>query len=179
MESCYDVSPKILPTMQNNVGLLHAVNESSGTPSAQPTTSAGASAEVVTPGANAVAPVPAGTGAGDASVVAGSDTPSKLSRKELAIRARQRKLEAIVTEYRRLVAQEEEDDQSTTTAASSSTAPGSYSQRNPPAVQHRGPAATRRRRAVKTTAAPHSTCKARVHHLTLRVAYLEQEVERQ
>ncbi|XP_078541775.1 uncharacterized protein LOC144827271 [Lissotriton helveticus] len=152
----------------------------SGTPSAQPTTSAGASTEVVTPGADAVAPVPAGTAAvGVASEVVGSDNPFKLSRKEFAIRARQRKLEAIVAESRRLVAQEEEDDQSTTTAASSSTTPGSYSQRNPPAVWHHGSAVTRRRRAAKTTAAPHSTCKARVHRLTLRVAYLEQEVERQ
>ncbi|XP_078500747.1 uncharacterized protein LOC144755559 [Lissotriton helveticus] len=125
--------------------------------------------------------MPAGTAVGDATVVAGSDPPSKLTRKELAIRARQQKLEAIVAEYRQLVAQEEEDDlQSTsTTAASSVAAPGSYSQCNTPVVWRRSPAATRRRRAAKTTAAPHSTCKARMHGLTLRVAYLEQEVARQ
>ncbi|XP_078539309.1 uncharacterized protein LOC144824092 isoform X2 [Lissotriton helveticus] len=149
--------------------------------SAQPSTGAGASAEVGTPGAEAVQQ-PAGTAVGDAAGVAGSDAPSKLTRKELARRARQRKLEAIVAEYRRLVAEEEEDTQSTTTstatAASSSALPGSASQHRPPAVRSRGTAATRHRKQPKNQLPPHSRCKARIHRLTLRVSNLEQEMKR-
>ncbi|XP_078496841.1 uncharacterized protein LOC144752889 [Lissotriton helveticus] len=115
-------------------------------------------------------------------VVAGRVAPSKSkkpTRKELARMARQRRLDATVTEYRRLVALEEEDTQSTGTstgtAASSSVPPRAASQRSAPAVRSRATKANRHRRAAKTAAAPHRSCKARQRHLCLRVSYLEQE----
>ncbi|XP_078503523.1 uncharacterized protein LOC144762253 [Lissotriton helveticus] len=81
-------------------------------------------------------------------VVAGRVAPSKStrpSRREQARMARQRRLDATVAEYRRLVALEEEDTQSTGTttttstgtAASSSVPPRAASQRSAPAVSTR------------------------------------------
>ncbi|XP_078518815.1 uncharacterized protein LOC144783960 [Lissotriton helveticus] len=119
-------------------------------------------------------------------VVAGRVAPSKStrpSRREQARMARQRRLDATVAEYRRLVALEEEDTQSTGTttttstgtAASSSVPPRAASQRSAPAVRSRATKANRHRRAAKTPAAPHRSCKARQRRLSLRVSYLEQE----
>ncbi|XP_078517445.1 uncharacterized protein LOC144782140 [Lissotriton helveticus] len=97
--------------------------------------------------------------------------------------ARQRRLDATVAEYRRLVALEEEETQSTGTtttstgtAVSSSMHPRAASQRSAPAVRSRATKANRHRRAAKTAAAPHRSCKARQRRLSLSVSYLEQEV---
>lgn len=119
-------------------------------------------------------------GAGPTSRGSTPNTPSKPTRRELAARARQRKWEAIVAEYRRLVAQEEEESASATlpTPASSSAPPGSAaaSQRNkPPGVRRRGLAAIRHRQAAPTTAAPHRACRRKFYRLSLRMAHLERQ----
>ncbi|XP_078503323.1 uncharacterized protein LOC144762046 [Lissotriton helveticus] len=125
---------------------------------APPTTSAGtSSAEASTPGTDAAVPQvpPGGAAVRDGSAAADGDAPQKLSRKEMAVRARARKLEAICAEYRRLWAREQEEEPATT--ASSSSAPGATSHQ-PPVVRHCGPPASPRRRgaATKTAAPPKS-----------------------
>ncbi|XP_078502640.1 uncharacterized protein LOC144760015 [Lissotriton helveticus] len=117
-------------------------------------------------------------------VVAGRVAPSKSKtpsrRKELARMARQRRLDATVAEYRRLVALEEEETQSGTTTTSTGTAASSSvraaSQRSAPAVRSRATKAKRHRPAAKKAAAPHRICKAHRRRLSLRLSYLEQEV---
>ncbi|XP_078506427.1 uncharacterized protein LOC144764821 [Lissotriton helveticus] len=102
---------------------------------------------------------------------------SKPSRSMQALLARQRRLDATVAEYRRLVELEGEDTQSSTsngTPASSSAPPRSAGQRSAPAVRSR--AGRRHRRAAKP--APHSTLKARLRRATHRVSDLEAEVRK-
>ncbi|XP_078496493.1 uncharacterized protein LOC144752437 [Lissotriton helveticus] len=110
-------------------------------------------------------------------VVAGRVAPSKskkASRKEQARMARQRRLDATVAEYRRLLALEEEDTQSTATstatAASSSGPTRAASQRSAPAVRSRATKANRHRRAAKTAAAPHRSCKPHIMSQRSQVA---------
>ncbi|XP_078539591.1 uncharacterized protein LOC144824350 [Lissotriton helveticus] len=104
---------------------------------AQMTTSAGASS---VEGSTLDAAAPTGGAGGEDSAAADSvATPKKLTRKEMAVRARAHKLEAICAEYRRLWAREHEE---TSTSTYSSTAHGSTSQR-PPASRRRRTAATK------------------------------------
>ncbi|XP_078501399.1 uncharacterized protein LOC144755895 isoform X1 [Lissotriton helveticus] len=102
---------------------------------------------------------------------------SKPSRSMQALLARQRRLDATVAEYRRLVELEGEDTQSSTsngTPASSSAPPRSAGKRSAPVVRSR--AGRCHRRAAK--AAPHSTLKARLRRATHRVSDLEAEVRK-
>ncbi|XP_078512200.1 uncharacterized protein LOC144771791 [Lissotriton helveticus] len=94
-----------------------------------------------------------------------------------AVLARQRRLDATVAQYRRLVELEGDDTQSSTsnvTSASSSVTPRSAGQRSAPAKRSR--AGRRHRRAAK--AAPHSTVKARLRRAIRRVSDLEAEVRK-
>ncbi|XP_078540201.1 uncharacterized protein LOC144825228 [Lissotriton helveticus] len=105
----------------------------------------------------------------------GHTKTSKPTRSMLAVLARQRRLDATVAQYRRLV--ELEDTQSSTsngTSASSSMTPRSAGQRSAPAKRSR--AGRRHRRAAK--AAPHSTLKARLRRAIHRVSDLEAEVRK-
>ncbi|XP_078533287.1 uncharacterized protein LOC144819187 [Lissotriton helveticus] len=102
-----------------------------------PTGPAGDANAAIQEGTGAAAPAVAPVGEETSAV--GGDTPSqKPSRKELVVRARQRKLQAIVEDYRRLVTQaEEEGEEAAAAPAASSNAPGP-SQAPPPEIQRRG-----------------------------------------
>ncbi|XP_078514890.1 transient receptor potential cation channel subfamily M member 2-like isoform X1 [Lissotriton helveticus] len=107
----------------------------------------------------------------------GHTKTSKPTRSMQALLARQRRLDATVAQYRRLVELEGEDTQSSTsngTSASSSVIPRSAGQRSAPAKRSR--AGRRHRRAAK--AAPHSTLKARLRRAIHRVSDLEAEVRK-
>ncbi|XP_078503517.1 uncharacterized protein LOC144762249 [Lissotriton helveticus] len=107
----------------------------------------------------------------------GHTKTSKPTRSMQALLARQRRLDATVAQYRRLVELEGEDTQSSTsngTSASSSVTPRSAGQRSAPAKRSR--AGRRHRRAAK--AAPHSTLKARLRRAIHRVSDLEAEVRK-
>ncbi|XP_078509106.1 uncharacterized protein LOC144768991 [Lissotriton helveticus] len=97
-------------------------------------------------------------------------TPSqKPTRKELAVRARQRKLQAIVEAYRRLVDQaEEEEEEAAAAAAASSNAPGP----KPAGLRRRGQAAARRRVVTSSAAPPQQqqhACKCRCRDFQAKI----------
>ncbi|XP_078540681.1 uncharacterized protein LOC144826162 [Lissotriton helveticus] len=101
---------------------------------------------------------------------AGDVTPSqKPTRKELAVRARQRKLQAIVEAYRRLVDQaEEEEEEAAAAAAASSNAPGP----KPAGLRRRGQAAARRRVVTSSAAPPQQqqhACKCRCRDFQAKI----------
>ncbi|XP_078503512.1 uncharacterized protein LOC144762242 [Lissotriton helveticus] len=99
---------------------------------------------------------------------AGDVTPSKKpTRKELAVRARQRKLQAIVEAYRRLVDQaEEEEEEAAAAAAASSNAPAP----KPAGLHRRGQAATRRRVVTSSAAPPQQhACKCRCREFPKKI----------
>ncbi|XP_078518517.1 uncharacterized protein LOC144783397 [Lissotriton helveticus] len=107
----------------------------------------------------------------------GHTKTTKPTRSMQAVLARQRRLDATVAQYRRLVKLEGDDTQSSTsnvTSASSSVTPRSAGQRSAPAKRSR--AGRRHRRAAK--AAPHSTVKARLRRAIRRVSDLEAEVRK-
>ncbi|XP_078542285.1 uncharacterized protein LOC144828016 [Lissotriton helveticus] len=153
-------------------------------PSAEPLPSTSADGD-----SGAASAIPAGTGGTEAPTpaavggeptAAGDVTPSqKPTRKELAVRARQRKLQAIVEAYRRLVDQaEEEEEEAAAAAAASSNAPGP----KPAGLRRRGQAAARRRIVTSSAAPPQQqqhACKCRCRDfkakILRRVAKLEEE----
>ncbi|XP_078518080.1 uncharacterized protein LOC144782581 [Lissotriton helveticus] len=109
----------------------------------------------------------------------GNTKTAKPSRSMLAVLARQRRLDATVAQYRRLVEMEGDDTHSSasnvTSSASSSVTPRSAGKRSAPANQSR--AGRRHRRAAKA-APPHSTVKARLRRALRRVSNLEAEVKK-
>ncbi|XP_078535003.1 uncharacterized protein LOC144821643 [Lissotriton helveticus] len=129
-------------------------------PSAEPVPSTSADGDSGTASAEAIpegtggpeAPTPAPAAVGEDPTAVGDVTPSKPTRKELAVRARQRKLQAIVEAYRRLVAQAEEEEEAAAAAAASSNAPAP----KPAGVRRRGQAAARRRIFSSSAAPPHN-----------------------
>ncbi|XP_078535472.1 uncharacterized protein LOC144822168 [Lissotriton helveticus] len=133
-------------------------------PSAEPLPSTSADGD-----SGAASAIPAGTGGPEAPTpaavggeptAAGDVTPSKKqTRKELAVQARQRKLQAIVEAYRRLVDQaEEEEEEAAAAAAASSNAPA----HKPAGLRRRGQAAARRRIVTSSAAPPQQhACKCR------------------
>ncbi|XP_078518457.1 uncharacterized protein LOC144783262 [Lissotriton helveticus] len=135
-------------------------------PSAEPLPSTSADGD-----SGAASAIPAGTGGPEAPTptpaavggeptAAGDVTPSKKpTRKELAVRARQRKLQAIVEAYRQLVDQaEEEEEEAAAAAAASSNAPAP----KPAGLRRRGQAAARRRVVTSSAAPPQQhACKCR------------------
>ncbi|XP_078506978.1 uncharacterized protein LOC144767407 [Lissotriton helveticus] len=159
-------------------------------PSAEPLPSTSADGD-----SGAASALPAGTGGTEAPTpaavggeptAAGDVTPSqKPTRKELAVRARQRKLQAIVEAYRRLVDQaEEEEEEAAAAAAASSNAPGP----KPAGLRRRGQAAARRRIVTSSAAPPQQqqqphACKCRCRafkaKILRRVAKLEEERKKQ
>ncbi|XP_078518808.1 uncharacterized protein LOC144783953 [Lissotriton helveticus] len=187
----------IEPRGKQNTGTESAgeppVTQSSSTedpaavPSAEPLPSTSADGD-----SGAASAIPAGTGGTEAPTpaavggeptAAGDVTPSqKPTRKELAVRARQRKLQAIVEAYRRLVdqAEEEEEEEAAAAAAASSNAPGP----KPAGLRRRGQAAARRRIVTSSAAPPQQqqqqhACKCRCRDfkakILRRVAKLEEE----
>ncbi|XP_078503907.1 uncharacterized protein LOC144762555 [Lissotriton helveticus] len=185
---------RIKPRGKQNTGTESAgeppVTQSSSTedpaavPSAEPLPSTSADGD-----SGAASAIPAGTGGTEAPTpaavggeptAAGDVTPSqKPTRKELAVRARQRKLQAIVEAYRRLVDQaEEEEEEAAAAAAASSNAPGP----KPAGLRRRGQAAARRRIVTSSAAPPQQqqhACKCRCRDfkakILRRVAKLEEE----
>ncbi|XP_078509553.1 uncharacterized protein LOC144769371 [Lissotriton helveticus] len=143
-------------------------------PSAEPLPSTSADGD-----SGAASAIPAGTGGTEAPTpaavggeptAAGDVTPSqKPTRKELAVRARQRKLQAIVEAYRRLVDQaEEEEEEAAAAAAASSNAPGP----KPAGLRRRGQAATRRRVVTSSAAPPQQqqhACKCRCRDFQAKI----------
>lgn len=104
--------------------------------------------------------------------------PSKsTTRREQARLARQRRLEATVAEYRRLVALEEEED-TQSSGATSSTVTTASSSVTKPAGPSRAKKDDRHRQATEIPAAPHRSCKDRQRRLRVRMSNLEQEVLR-
>ncbi|XP_078509428.1 uncharacterized protein LOC144769245 [Lissotriton helveticus] len=108
----------------------------------------------------------------------GNTKTSKPTRSMLAVLARQRRLEATVAEYRRLVELEGDDTHSSasnlTSSTSSSVTPRSAGKHSAPANRSR--AGRRHRRAAK--AAPRSTVKGRLRRALRRVSDLEAEVQK-
>ncbi|XP_078533643.1 uncharacterized protein LOC144819756 [Lissotriton helveticus] len=140
--------------------------------------SGAASAEAIPEGTGGPeAPTPEPAAVGEDPTAVGDVTPSKPTRKELAVRARQRKLQAIVEAYRRLVAQAEEEEEAAAAAAASSNAPAP----KPAGVCRRGQAAARRRIFSSSAAPPQHACQCRCRDfqkkILLRVARLEDEME--
>ncbi|XP_078504291.1 uncharacterized protein LOC144762880 [Lissotriton helveticus] len=140
--------------------------------------SGAASAEAIPEGTGGPeAPTPEPAAVGEDPTAVGDVTPSKPTRKELAVRARQRKLQAIVEAYRRLVAQAEEEEEAAAAAAASSNAPAP----KPAGVRRRGQAAARRRIFSSSAAPPQHACQCRCRDfqkkILLRVARLEDEME--
>ncbi|XP_078505636.1 uncharacterized protein LOC144763678 [Lissotriton helveticus] len=145
-------------------------------PSAEPLPSTSADGD-----SGAASAIPAGTGGTEAPTptpaavggeptAAGDVTPSqKPTRKELAVRARQRKLQAIVEAYRRLVDQaEEEEEEAAAAAAASSNAPGP----KPAGLRRRGQAAARRRVVTSSAAPPQQqqhACKCRCRDFQAKI----------
>ncbi|XP_078504393.1 uncharacterized protein LOC144762960 [Lissotriton helveticus] len=121
---------------------------------------------------------PADVPVGDQTVVAETVAPSKsTTRREQARLARQRRLEATVAEYRRLVAlEEEEDTQSSGATTTSSTVTTASSSVTKPAGPSRAKKDDRHRQATEIPAAPHRSCKDRQRRLRVRMSNLEQEV---
>ncbi|XP_078538299.1 uncharacterized protein LOC144823562 [Lissotriton helveticus] len=121
------------------------------------------------------APTPAPAAVGEEPTAVGDVTPSKRTRKELAVRARQRKLQAIVEAYRRLVAQAEEEEEAAAAAAASSNAPAP----KPAGVRRRGQAAARHRIFTSSAPPPQHACQCRCREfhqkILRRVARLEEE----
>ncbi|XP_078505572.1 uncharacterized protein LOC144763652 [Lissotriton helveticus] len=121
---------------------------------------------------------PADGPVGVQTVVAETVAPSKsTTRREQARMARQRRLEATVAEYRRLVAlEEEEDTQSSGATTTSSTGTAASSSVTKPAGPSRANKDNRHRQATEIPAAPHRSCKERQRRLRVRMSNLEQEV---